>query len=276
MTMHAPAIGLGFRRELLNELEQNAQSLAPIQFFEFAPENWIGIGGKLAKRLQFFTEQYPFIGHGLSLNLGGFKALDIQFLTQLKQFIKQHHLHFYSEHLSYSADDGHLYDLLPIPFTQEAVYYVAQRIRQVQDFLEQRIAIENISYYALPCQDLTEIAFLNAVLAEADCDLLLDVNNVYVNAFNHGYDAIDFLKQIPKQRIRYLHIAGHEQVEKDLIIDTHGMAVIPSVWQLLEVCYQQLGVFPTLLERDFNLPPLVDLLEECKNIEQLQKQFERK
>lgn len=256
--------GLGFRRDLLDSLEQ--QSPQQIQFLELAPENWIGLGGRLGKRLRYFTERYPFVAHGLSLNLGGPAPLDEAFLQRVKQFLATHHIRRYSEHLSYCADDGHLYDLMPIPFTEEAVRYVSERIRRTQDILEQRIAIENISYYAAPGQAMAEIDFIQAVLEEADCDLLLDVNNIYVNSINHGYDADSYLQALPAKRIAYAHIAGHYQEAEDLIIDTHGADVIHPVWQLLAVAYQHFGVFPTLLERDFNIPPLSHLLTEVDTI----------
>jgi hypothetical protein len=178
----------------------------------------------------------------------------------------------YSEHLSACADDGHLYDLMPIPFTDEAVMFVAERIRQVQDFLQQRIAIENVSYYGAPAQQLTEIDFINAVLHEADCDVLLDVNNVYVNSINHGYNARDFLLALSPERVRYMHVAGHFSEAEDLRVDTHGADVIDDVWQLLSLAYARYGSQPTLLERDFNFPPMTELLQEVDTIHRLQRQ----
>ena len=150
------------------------------------------------------------------------------------------------------------------------MHYVADRIRRVQDILEQRIAMENVSYYAAPGKKMEEIDFIKAVLQEADCDLLLDVNNIYVNSINHRYDAETFLRQLPAERIRYIHVAGHYQEAEDLIVDTHGADVIDPVWQLLEKSYQHFGVIPTLLERDFNLPPLAELLGEVGIIHTLQ------
>jgi len=176
----------------------------------------------------------------------------------------------YSEHLSYTTDDGQLYDLMPIPFTDEAVLHVAARIRQVQDILGRRIAVENVSYYAAPYQALAEVDFINAVLAEADCDLLLDVNNLYVNAINHGYDAADFLARLPPGRIAQYHIAGHFDEDIDLKVDTHGAPVKDDVWALLEAAYRRFGVRPTLLERDFNFPPLQELLLETGRIRAMQ------
>lgn len=260
--------GLGLRRTLLGPLADRPS--IPVNFFEVAPENWIGVGGRYGKQFRAFTERYPFVTHGLSLSLGGPTPLDETFLHRLKRFLDAHGIATYTEHLSYCSDDGHLYDLMPIPFTAEAVHYVAARIRRAQDILERRIAVENVSYYAAPGQEMAEIDFLNAVLAEADCDLLLDVNNVYVNSVNHGYDARDFLARIPGERIAYLHIAGHYVEAEDLLVDTHGAAVIDPVWALLDETYTRFGVIPTLLERDFNIPPLPELLAEVAQIAAIQ------
>ncbi len=244
-----------------------------VDFFEVAPENWVGIGGKTGKDFRHFTERYPFIAHGLSLSIGSPAALDETFIHRVKRLLDEHNFRFYSEHLSYCSDDGHLYDLMPIPFTEEAVHYVAARIRRVQDILERRIAMENVSYYAAPGKQMEEIEFLNAVLEEADCDLLLDVNNIYVNSINHNYNAEEFLKSLPAKRIAYCHIAGHYDEADDLKIDTHGAAVIKPVWSLLETAYQHFGVFPTLLERDFNIPPMPELLSEVNQIAALQDRW---
>jgi len=185
----------------------------------------------------------------------------------------QYQIRAYSEHLSYCTDDGHLYDLMPIPFTEEAVKYVAGRIRQVQDMLGRRMAIENVSYYAAPGAELSEIDFINAVINDADCDLLLDVNNIYVNSVNHGYDPIEFLAALPSDRIAYGHIAGHYNEAKDLIVDTHGADIISNVWDLLDKAYELFGVFPTLLERDFNIPPVIELFIEVQKIKDIQHKW---
>jgi uncharacterized protein (UPF0276 family) len=237
---------------------------------EVAPENWIDVGGKYGRQFRSYTERFPFTCHGLSLSLGGPSPLDETFLQRLKAFLDQNQVVCYSEHLSYCTDDGHLYDLMPIPFTEEAVHYVAQRIRHVQAVLDRRIAIENVSYYAAPGAELSELEFINAVLQEADCDLLLDVNNIYVNSINHGYDAREFLQGLPGKRVAYGHIAGHYNEAEDLIVDTHASDVIQSVWDLLDQAYQQFGVFPTLLERDFNFPPAEKLLLEVQQIKSMQ------
>jgi len=246
---------------------------AAIDFLEVAPENWLGVGGRMGRDFRGFTERYPIIAHGLSLSIGSPAPLDETFLFRLKRFLNDHGFRGYTEHLSYCSDDGHLYDLLPIPFTEEAVHYVAGRIRRVQDILERRIAMENVSYYAAPGREMDEIDFINAVLEEADCDLLLDVNNIYVNSINHHYDAVDFLKGLPADRVMYFHMAGHYDEAEDLKIDTHGAPVIGPVWTLLETAYEHFGVVPTLLERDFNIPPLPELLDELEHIRALQTRW---
>lgn len=260
--------GLGLRRSLLEPLRECA-SLP--DFLEVAPENWIGVGGAVGRRLRAFSERTPLVCHGLALNLGGRAPLDRDHIARVGAFLALHQVPCYSEHLSYCADDGHLYDLLPLPFTAEAAHHTAARIRQVQDQLGRRIAVENISYYAAPGQEMSEPDFIRAVVEDADCDLLLDVNNVYVNSINHGYDAHAFIDALPTARIAYLHVAGHHVEDDGLIVDTHGAAVIDPVWQLLHHTYARHGVQPTLLERDFNLPPLTELLVELGQIKSLQQ-----
>ncbi len=264
--------GLGLRRGHMMEelLEINPPQ---IQFMEVAPENWIGMGGRLGKRLRQYTERYDFVSHGLSLSIGGPTPLDLELVKDIKKFMQQHNILKYTEHLTYCSDQGHLYDLMPIPFTTEAVHYVADRIKQVQDILGQRIAMENASYYAAPGKEMEEIEFLKAVLDEADCELLLDVNNIYVNSVNHSYDPITFLQSLPKERISYCHIAGHYNEAEDLIVDTHGADVIDPVWEILDKAYETFGVFPTLLERDFNIPKLPVLMKEVDQIRQLQHKW---
>jgi uncharacterized protein len=263
--------GLGLRRSMMGETLIPGQ----VDFLEVAPENWINVGGRYGRWLREYTERFPFVIHGLSLSIGSPSPLDEALILSIKKFIREHNIRCYSEHLSYCSDHGHLYDLLPIPFTGEAVQYVAGRIRRVQELLEQRIAMENVSYYAAPRvgveAEMSELEFLNAVLTEADCDLLLDVNNIYVNAINHRYDPLEFLRGLPAERIRYAHVAGHFDEADDLKVDTHGAAVIDPVWQLLQQAYARFGAIPTLLERDFNIPPLPELCEEVTRIREYQK-----
>lgn len=270
MTTRLPSAsaGLGLRRALLDDLR--GAPAGTFDFLECAPDNWIGVGGRLGEALHDLSSQYPLTCHGLSLSLGGMAPLDDTFLARTRRFLDQHDVVLYSEHLSYCADDGHLYDLMPIPFTEAAVRRVADRVGQVQDALGRRIALENVSYYAAPGAEMSEIEFLNAVLERADCHLMLDVNNIYVNAINHGYDARGFLAGVPAQRVVYLHVAGHYVEAEDLRVDTHGSDVCDPVWGLLADAYRHCGVKPTVLERDFNIPPLDVLMREVGTIRRVQ------
>jgi uncharacterized protein len=276
-------VGLGLKRELIPQIQAlyQQQSISNINFVEIAPENWLGAGGKYAEDLAWFVERFPVACHGLCLSLGGPDPLNTSFLKQVKQFLSANKIPLYTEHLSYCSDyqqgkAGYLYDLLPIPFTEEAVKYVAARIRQTQDILGQKIAVENASFYAAaPISSMSEIDFLNAVLTEADCNLHLDINNIYVNSVNFNFDPYEFLRQIPKEKIVYSHVAGHYQQTKNLLIDTHGADVIDPVWALLDEAYQLFGTFPTLLERDSNIPPLPTLMKEVNKIAEFQAKYAR-
>lgn len=263
------SVGLGLRREMLDEFCQQVPSA--INFFEVAPENWMTLGGKFGRQFKQLTEQHAFFCHGLSLSIGSPEPLDSHFVQNIKRFLDEHNIEVYSEHLSYCSGTGHMYDLMPIPFTDDAVIHTAKRIKQVEDILERPFILENVSFYAAPGAQMTEQEFVNAVLQEADCKLLLDVNNIYVNSINHQYDAAAYLAAMPTKRIAYLHIAGHYEEEADLMVDTHGADIIDPVWALLQQCYQIHGVHPTLLERDFNIPKTDILLNEINQIHQYQQ-----
>ncbi|QOR07324.1 DUF692 domain-containing protein [Haemophilus parainfluenzae] len=294
--------GLGYRRDLADDF-LNLSSNNAIQFMEVAPENWVKMGGAARYKFDQAAERYPLAVHGLSLSLGGQAPLDRELLKNTKALMTQYNSTFFSEHLSYCECEGHLYDLLPMPFTEEAVKHVAQRIRYVQDFLGLQISLENTSYYLhSPTSTMNEVEFLNAIAQEADCGIHLDVNNIYVNGVNHGLlDPYVFLDQVDVKRVNYIHIAGHDeehsaaQVVEDLegesfnkikgayrhlpelLIDTHGEAVKGTVWDLLEYAYQRLpAIPPTLLERDFNFPPFAELYAEVKHIAQLQQKYAQK
>ena len=294
--------GLGYRRDLADDF-LNLSSNNAIQFMEVAPENWVKMGGSARYKFDQAAEKYPLAVHGLSLSLGGQAPLDRELLKNTKALMTQYNSTFFSEHLSYCECEGHLYDLLPMPFTEEAVKHVAQRIRYVQDFLGLQISLENTSYYLhSPTSTMNEVEFLNAIAQEADCGIHLDVNNIYVNGVNHGLlDPYVFLDQVDVKRVNYIHIAGHDeehsaaQVVEDLegesfnkikgayrhlpelLIDTHGEAVKGTVWDLLEYAYQRLPVIPpTLLERDFNFPPFAELYAEVEHIAQLQQKYAQK
>ena len=262
--------GLGLRRGLIDKLMAHPPD--EIDFMEVAPENWINVGGKLKEKFRFFTERYPFVIHGLSLSIGSPAPLNVSLLRDIKAFMDEHDIRSYSEHLSYCGDDGQLYDLMPIPFTDDAVHYVADRIRKAQEILERRMAVENVSYYAPTDSSLNEIEFVKAVLEEADCDLLLDINNIVVNSINHKYDAKEFMLAMPRDRVTYFHQAGHYVEAEDLRVDTHGAAVSEAAWQLLADAYAHFGPVPTLLERDFNFPPMDELLSEVQQIKSMQQE----
>lgn len=260
--------GLGLRRGLINKLMANPPE--DVDFMEVAPENWIHVGGKLGKKFRHFTERYPFLIHGLSLSIGAPSPLNEQLLRDIKDFMDEHGILYYSEHLSFCGDDAQLYDLMPIPFTDDAVEYVAKRIRRAQDILERRMAMENVSYYTPTDTSMTEAEFTRAVLETADCDLLLDINNIIVNSINHNYDAREFMLSMPRERVKYFHLAGHYIEDEDLRIDTHGDAVSAQAWDLLAEAYDHFGPVPTLLERDFNFPPMEELLDEVRRIKSMQ------
>lgn len=290
--------GLGYRRDLANGFLQLPTQSA-VQFIEIAPENWVKMGGSARYQFDQVAERFPVAVHGLSLSLGGQAPLDKKLLKSIKILMKQYGSTFFSEHLSYCECEGHLYDLLPMPFTDEAVLHTAQRIREVQDYLGLKIALENTSYYLhSPTSTMNEVEFLNAIAQEADCDIHLDVNNIYVNGVNHGLlDPYQFIDQVDHKRVSYIHIAGHNEEQEvlpevntgeeafnkvqgelrhlpQLLIDTHGEKVKGSVWDLLAYTYQRLPhIPPTLLERDFNFPPFMELYAEVEHIARLQRQY---
>lgn len=266
VTSCVEGVGVGFRRELAKELLQ-ATVDAP-SFVELAPENWMGIGGRWGKVLREVVERYPILTHGLSLSLGSPEPLDWNFLRELKHFLEQTRAEIFSEHLSFcKCANAHLHELLPLPFTEEAVLHVARRISEVQSYLERRIAIENITYYTPIDVQMDEATFLRAVVEEADCDLLLDVNNVYVNSHNHSYDPKQFISSLPLKRVVYIHIAGHE--EGQLKIDSHGEPVCQGVFDLFAWAIERMTPVPVLLERDCNIPPYAELGKECRILQSI-------
>jgi uncharacterized protein (UPF0276 family) len=263
-------VGIGLRRDISNEIIES--SILTPDFLEFAPENWMGIGGYWNQIRKKAVEKYPVTCHGLSLSLGSAEDLDWDFIKDLKTFLDENQVKIFSEHLSYTKSrNAHLYDLLPIPFRQDAVDHVVDRIRQVQDYLERPLAIENVSYYTPVAAEMSEIDFVNEIVDRADCKLLLDVNNVYVNAFNHKYDAREYIGQLPLDKVAYIHMAGHEQIEPDLIIDTHGQPIIDPVYELFEWTIQKMEPVPVLLERDYNFDELEQIESELMTLRKLIK-----
>ncbi|MFC3873130.1 HvfB family MNIO-type RiPP peptide maturase [Neisseria musculi] len=270
--------GLGYKRSMAADFLRLDRQSSPIRFIEIAPENWLRMGGAARRQFDEVAERFPIACHGLSLSLGGQDPLQIDFLKQIKAFLRQYRIDFFSEHLSYCSHHGHIYDLLPLPFTWESVRHTAARIRAVQDVLEMRIAVENTSYYAHnPIAEMDEAEFLNAVVQEADCDIHLDINNIYVNAVNHGIVApTDYINRTDLARVSYIHMAGHDEETAELLIDTHGQAVCDDVWDLFAYTCRSLPQnVPTLLERDSNLPPFAELEAEVARIAAIQQQAER-
>ncbi|SCA58377.1 UPF0276 protein Shew_2240 [Chlamydiales bacterium SCGC AB-751-O23] len=263
-------VGLGFRRQMAQEILKHDQSV--FSFVELAPENWMQIGGKYKNLLDEVFAKYKLFCHGLSLSLGSPEPLDLSFIKSLKHFFSEYPVEVYSEHLSYNkCDNAHLYDLLPIPFTKDAILHVVDRIKYVQDALDRNLAIENVSYYTPVDPEMSEGEFLSEIVRLSDCEILLDVNNVYVNAFNHKYDAKEFISSLPLKEVSYIHMAGHEQEREDLIIDTHGKAIVDPVYELLEWTLCKTGPLPVLIERDYDIPPFEELCREGKRVSEIQR-----
>lgn len=263
-------IGLGLRREIIDgllTLEKNQPA-----FVELAPENWMEIGGYWKKKLKEIAEKYPIYSHGLSLSIGSPDDLDIEFIRKIKIFLDEFDIKIYSEHLSYSkTENAQLYDLLPIPFREDVIQHIIMRIKIVQDILERPLILENISYYTSVAAEMDEAIFIREIVLGSSCGLLLDINNIYVNGFNHKYNCKEFLLKLPLQAIQYLHMAGHEKICDDLIIDTHDKPIIPDVLELYEWTLGKIEPVPILLERDFNIPALDELVDEMCTLEYIAK-----
>ncbi|AQX02210.1 HvfB family MNIO-type RiPP peptide maturase [Elizabethkingia anophelis] len=266
-------IGIGYRKEF-SKIFLNSDILKP-DFVEVAPENWLGIGGYWKQELKKVLTKYPLYCHGLSLSIGSPEGIDTDFVKHVKQFLEDTDAVLYSEHLTFSkVDNAHLYDLLPIPFTEEAINRVSENILQVQDILKKPLILENGSYYTVLEAEMNEEDFINEIVNKTDCELLLDVNNVYVNAFNHKYNAENFIKRMPLDKVKYIHMAGHYQVSEQLIIDTHGADVIDPVYDLFRFTMGQISRdIPVLLERDFNIPDLEVLQNEINNLRAIKSEI---
>lgn len=261
----ANAVGIGLRTELIADLL--ACDHPEINFLELAPENWMALGGIKSRHLKNLADRFPLVAHGLSLSIGDGEPLNLKLIKSIKNFLNEYKISIYSEHLSFCRDNlGYLYNLLPVPFYEENIAYLAQRIQHIQELLGRKIALENISYYHQYQGNIPEIEFINAVLEQADCNMLLDINNVYVNSQNHHYDPYTFINSLPAERICYLHIAGHYRQPNNKILDTHGRPVCDEVWNLLAYTYARIGLRPTLLERDNFVPGLAELKTELARV----------
>jgi len=258
--MNLSGCGLGLRREFIFELESYRDK--NIDFFEITPENWINMPDKFEKIFKNIIDSNKIVSHGLSLSIGSFEKLDKKFLKELKTFLDRYNLEIYSEHLSFSSlNDSQTYELLPLPMSKNSANFIADKLKRAKDLLKRDIILENATYYFTPDSDLKEIDFINLVLEKSDSKLLLDVNNVYVNSKNHNFNPKKFIKNIDSSNVAYIHVAGHLRYD-DVIIDTHGESVKKDVWKLLDYTYSKMGLKPTLLERDNNIPDLKELLKE--------------
>ncbi|MBA2728837.1 MAG: DUF692 domain-containing protein [Parachlamydiaceae bacterium] len=260
-------IGIGLRPEIIEALLVNELPLPA--FVELSPEHWIGVGGYNRHMLDKVVSRYPIMGHGLSLSLGSPDPLDWDFLKKVKAFMVETSMVLFSEHLSFSkCGNAHLNGLFPLPFRYDAAKQMIERIKQVQDYIGRQIAIENISYYTTLAPEMNESEFLSLIAEEADCLLLLDVSNVFVNGSNHGYDPKTFISQLPLNRIGYIHLAGNYVDEDGHIIDSHDRPVNESVRELLDWTVPQIAPVPVLVERDLNFPE--DYRKIYKELEELQ------
>lgn len=252
--------GLGLRTDHYSHILETSPS---IDWLEIISENYFVAGGKPLYFLDQFRERYPLAMHGVSLSIGSTDPLNWDYLKQLKNLAKRVNPVFISDHLCWTGVNGlNMHDLLPLPYTQETIQHVVSRLKQVQDYLEQPLLLENVSsYVTFKSSELTEWEFLKTIAIEADCKILLDINNIYVSAFNHGFDAIEYIKSIPKDKVQQFHLAGHSNYG-DHIIDTHDAPVIDGVWDLYREAIKQFGPVATMIERDDNIPPFDELFQE--------------
>jgi len=261
-------VGLGLRAAVLRGIEAG-EAEGKIAFVELSPENFMHRGGGIPRRLTKVCERHPLITHGLTMGLGGTDPFDDDYFSTLRAFLDAHDSPWHSDHLCFAGLDGALlHDLLPIPFTTAVAKRVAGRIIEARDRLECPLAIENISWYAqLGHAETDEAAFITEILERADCGLLLDVNNIFVNGLNHGSDPYAFLRNIPLDRVWQMHVAGHERYESGVVIDTHGETVKDEVYELMAWVIERVGPKPVLLERDTSIPPLAELLDEVGRLQ---------
>lgn len=258
--------GIGLRSEhiyLLCQLPDHPD----IDFLELAPENWMNMDGLKREQLQQIAKHYPLVAHGLSLSIGDGQPLNKAFVKKVAAFLDEFNIDIYSEHLSFSRDaQGYLYELLPIPRYKESIAYLVDRIHCVQDIVQRPLVLENISYYHSYGKEIPEGEFIAEIVERSGCQLLIDINNVYVNSRNHNYCPFDMLATLPSEAICYYHIAGHLKEREDFLLDTHGKPVQQEVIDLARYAYAQQGSRPLLLERDHHVPPLVVLTEELRTI----------
>ncbi|WP_334179567.1 DUF692 domain-containing protein [Pseudoxanthomonas sp.] len=270
MTMPLHGFGLGLRPHHYDALLAGA---AAVDWLEIVSENYLVAGGRPRWMLDRMIERWPVAMHGVSLNIGGRDPLDRDYLHALRGLVRQTRPRIVSDHLCWTRHgEVHFHDLLPLPQNEDTVRHVAQRVRQVQDVLGLALVLENVSSYLRFADDtLDEAQFLSAIASESGCGLLLDVNNVFVNAHNHGFDAVAFLDRLPRGAVRQIHLAGHSEDARGsgLLIDTHDAPVPDGVWRLYQHAVRRFGSVPAMIERDDHIPPLDELLTELDIARQL-------
>jgi uncharacterized protein len=262
--MNSQTRSLGFGLGLRPDHYQDVLEQSPaVDWFEVISENYMIPGGRPLYFLDRIRERYPMVMHGVSMSIGSTDPLNMNYLRELKQLAQRVRPAWISDHLCWTGVNGiNLHDLMPLPYTEEALEHVATRIRQVQDFLGQRMLIENVSsYVSYSHSEMQEWEFLAALTQEADCELLLDVNNIYVSSVNHEFDALEFLRGIPANRVRQMHLAGHTR-QGECLIDTHDQPVPEEVWKLYSIASRMFPDVSTMIERDGNIPALAELIAE--------------
>lgn len=262
-------VGLGLRHDLAAELLERAPE--EVRWLEIHPENYVARGGAFALNLERAMERWALVPHGLTLCFGTTERFDRGYVRELAELLDRIDAPWYSDHLCFAGAGGvYLHDLLPLPHTRESIATVAARVRELRDAIGRPVAIENISYYAHPPpRDMDEPDFVLEILDAADCQLLFDVNNVYVNSINHGFDPRSYVDRIPPERVVQIHVAGHFTRKDGIIIDTHGEPICDGVYDLLAYAIERLGPVPVLLERDQNIPPLDEVLGEVRRVSEI-------
>lgn len=264
-------VGLGLRWALARDVVERPP--AELAWLEIAPENYMRRGGRFPAALAECAERWPIVTHGLCLSLGGEGPFDATYLATLRELVRRVESPWHSDHLCFGSADGvALHDLLPLPFTRAMAEHVAARVREAQDRLGVPLAVENISYYAHPGDaEMDEADFVSEVVRAAGCRLLLDVNNVFVNAKNHGFDARGMLARYPLDRVVQIHVAGHDESDPRVVIDTHAEPIRDEVYELLAFALARTGPVPVLLERDGNFPPWEELCAEIRRLSLIER-----
>lgn len=269
--MALEGFGLGLRPQHFPDiLGQDPAATNGVDWFEIISENFVGVGGPPLSNMMAVRERFPIVMHGVSMSIGSIDPLNMDYLLGLKTLADLIEPELISDHLCWTGVHGlNMHDLLPMPMTEESINHVAGRVRQVQDVLGRQLMLENASTYVTFTEDeMTEWEFLSEIANRADCAILLDVNNIYVSAFNHGFSADDYLSGVPKDRVRQIHLAGHEH-NGDHIIDTHDEPVPKDVLDLYAKAIDRLGPVPTMIERDANIPPFADLVRELQGVRRI-------